>query len=111
MDVRIGAGLQELDLWLRDLIRQRLASAQGRPFRYWDDVAARMVDAQAPGVGSQVRRQAGIVRSGDGWPVRLLAQAGRLHLLAEAWTRYDTLPRTPRPTFAGWAAAREIALG
>jgi hypothetical protein len=103
---RIGAGLEELDLWLRDLVRQGLASAQGRPFRYWDEVAARMVDAQAPGVGGQVRRMAGIVRSGDGWPGRLLVQAGRLHLLTQAWARLETLPPETQAdlrTAAGWS--------
>ena len=103
---RIGAGLEELDLWLRDLVRGGLASAQGRPFRYWDEMAARMVDAQAPGVGGQVRRMAGIVRSGDGWPGRLLLQAGRLHLLAESWSRFDTLPpgtQADLRTVTGWS--------
>ena len=110
---RIGAGLEELDLWLRDLVRAGLASAQTRPFRYWDEMAARMVDAQAPGVGGQVRRMAGIVRSGDGWPGRLLLQAGRLHLLAEAWSRFDTLPdRTTADlrTVAGWSWTSEEVL-
>lgn len=110
---RIGAGLEELDLWLRDLVRQGLASAQGRPFRYWDEVAARMVDAQAPGVGSQVRRMAGIVRSGEGWPGRLLFQAGRLHLLAKAWARYDSLPPETQAdlrTVAGWSWTSEEVL-
>jgi hypothetical protein len=110
---RIGAGLQELDLWLRDLVRQGLASAQGRPFGYWDDVAARMVDAQAPGAGSQVRRMAGIVRSGDGWPGRLVAAAGRLHLLAEAWSRLDALPPETQAdlrTAVGWSWTSEEVL-
>ena len=111
---RIGAGLEELDLWLRDLVRHGLASAQGRPFHYWDDVAARMVDAQAPGVGSQVRRMASIVRSGDGWPGRLLAHAGRLHLLAEAWSRFDTLPAETQAdlrTAVGWSWTSEEVRG
>jgi len=110
---RIGAGLEELDLWLRDLVRQGLASAQSRPFSYWDDVAARMVDAQAPGAGSQVRRMAGIVRSGDGWPGRLLVQAGRLHLLAQAWLRFDDLPpalQADLRTVAGWSWTGEEVL-
>lgn len=110
---RIGAGLEELDRWLRDLVRQGLASAQNRPFHYWDDVAARMVDAQAPGVGSQVRRMAWIVRSGDGWPGRLLAHAGRLHLLAEAWSRFDTLPAETQAdlrTAVGWSWTGEEVL-
>ena len=111
---RIGAGLEELDLWLRDLVRHGLASAQGRPFQYWDDVAARMVDAQAPGVGSQVRRMASIVRSGDGWPGRLLAHAGRLHLLVEAWSRFETLPPETQAdlrTAVGWSWTSEEVLG
>ena len=110
---RIAAGLEELDLWLRDLVRQGLASAQSRPFRYWDDVAARMVDAQAPGVGSQVRRMAGIVRSGEGWPSRLLVQAGRLHLLVEAWRRLDSLPAETQAdlrTAVGWSWPSEEVL-
>jgi hypothetical protein len=111
--VRIGTGLEELDLWLRDLVRAGLASAQTRPFHYWDEVGARMVDAQAPGVGSQVRRMAGIVRSGDGWPGRLLVQAGRLHLLAEAWSRFDTLPPETQGdlrTVTGWSWTSEEVL-
>lgn len=110
---RIAAGLEELELWLRDLVRQGLASAQGRPFRYWDDAAARMVDAQAPGVAGQVRRMAWIVRSGDGWPGRLLVQAGRLHLVAKAWARVDALPAEVRAdlrTAVGWSWSSEEVL-
>ena len=88
---RIGAGLDELDRWLRDLVRQGLGTAQSQPYRFWDTVAARMVDAQAPGVGGQVRRMAGAVH-GEGWPSRLLEQAGRLHLVTTAWPRRETLP-------------------
>ena len=110
---RIAAGLEELDLWLRDLVRHGLASAQTRPFRYWDEVAARMVDAQAPGVGSQVRRMAGTVRGGDGWPGRLLTQAGRLHLLVEAWRRLESLPAETQAdlrTAVGWSWTSEEVL-
>ena len=110
---RMGDGLEELDLWLRDLVRSGLASAQTRPFRYWDEMAARMVDAQAPGVGGQVRRMAGIVRSGDGWPGRLLLQAGRLHLVAKAWSQFDALPPETQAdlrTVAGWSWTSEEVL-
>lgn len=112
---RVAAGMEELDLWLRDLVRQGLAAAQHRPYGWWDEVAARMVDAQAPGAGGQVRRMAGIVRSGDGWPGRLLLHAGRLHLLTRAWARYDTLdPGTAADarTAAGWSwTSQEVLEG
>ncbi|HEV3401783.1 MAG TPA: SWIM zinc finger family protein, partial [Acidimicrobiales bacterium] len=111
---RIGAGLHELDRWLRDLVRQGLGAAQAQPYRYWDTMAARMVDAQAPGVGGQVRRMAGAVH-GDGWPGRLLEQAGRLHLLTTAWPRRESLPPETHAdlrTVVGWPVpADEVLAG
>lgn len=99
------AGLTELDRWLRDLVRQGLAAAQAQPYRYWDTVAARMVDAQAPGAGGKVRRMSGAVRGDSEWPGRLLDQAARLHLLISGWRRRDELDdelRAELRTQLGW---------
>lgn len=57
-----------------------------------DAIAARMVDAQAPGVAGVLRGLSLVPGSGDGWPARLLADYARLHLLARAYERLDTLP-------------------
>ncbi|HEX5889724.1 MAG TPA: SWIM zinc finger family protein, partial [Pyrinomonadaceae bacterium] len=46
---KVVAGLKELELWLRDLLRHGLAAAQTRPIDYWEQMAARLIDAQAPG--------------------------------------------------------------
>ena len=89
---KVDAGMAELALWLRDLVRAGLAAAPSRPASYWDGMAARLVDAQAPGAGRQVRRLGAIPTSGDGWPERLLARVARLHLLVEAYGRLDRLP-------------------
>jgi len=88
---RIDAGVAELDRWLRDLIRGGLAEAQARPLRAWDETAARLVDAQAPGLAGRVRRLGSLAHSGTGWPDRVLAEAGRLHLATTAWHRRDAL--------------------
>ena len=52
---KISAGLDELERWLHDLVRRGLASIQAEPPRFWDSVAARLVDAQAPGLARLVR--------------------------------------------------------
>ena len=108
---RISAGVQELDRWLRDLVRQGLAAAQARPMRFWDDAAARLVDAQAPGLGSRVRALGSTAHSGrPDWPARLLAQLGRLHLAAGAWPRADALPAELRASLRdvlGWPLPSE----
>jgi hypothetical protein len=110
---RISAGLAELDQWLQDLVRAGFATAQARPASSWADMAARLVDAQAPGAAGLVRQLGGTMRSGGGWEERALAQAGRLHLLASAWAR---LPDLDEPTRAavrarvGWPVPAEDVL-
>lgn len=110
---RIAVGMAELERWLSDLVASGLAQAQGRPFSYWDAMAARLVDAQAPAAATQVRRLAGVVRSGDGWPGRLLASVSRLHLMASGWSRYERLPEAQKAdlrTAAGWPWPSEQVL-
>jgi hypothetical protein len=44
-------------------------------------MAARMVDAQAPGLAARVRELGAVASSGSGWPERLLSECALLHLL------------------------------
>jgi hypothetical protein len=89
---RVGSGLDELELWLRDQVRTGLSAAAGAGYRHTEAVAARMVDAQAPGVAGALRRISVIPATGEGWPARLLTEYGQLHLLARAYAQVDTLP-------------------
>jgi SWIM zinc finger len=88
---RVAAGLAELDLWLRDQVRAGLSATSGG-YRHAEQVAARMVDAQASGVAGTLRSLGGISGTGPGWPGRLLAAYARLHLLIRAFGQIDTLP-------------------
>ncbi|MFI0418488.1 SWIM zinc finger family protein [Spongiactinospora sp. 9N601] len=83
---RVTAGLSELERWLADQIRQGIAGTRTSGFGHWDDVAKRLVDAQAPGVASAVGRLAPVL-SGDDWPGRLVEEYALLHLLAVAHRR------------------------
>lgn len=89
---KVAAGLDELERWLEDIIRRGLAEVQTQPASFWDGIASRMVDAQAPGLARLVREASGIAAGGDGWPARLLDRLGRMHLLIEGYRRLDTLP-------------------
>jgi hypothetical protein len=85
---RVGAGLQELDRWLTDQVRQGLAGASRAGYGHWDTMAARLVDAQAPAVASAVRRLA----SAAGSPDRLLSELGLIRLLVSGHQRGTELP-------------------
>ncbi|MEM6400237.1 MAG: SWIM zinc finger family protein [Cyanobacteria bacterium P01_D01_bin.116] len=88
---KVTGGMQDLEVWLRDLVGNGLAAAQERPYSFWDDAAARLVDAQASGVARLVREMGSICHSGVGWQERLLSQLGRVYLLIEAFKRLESL--------------------
>jgi len=108
-------GLTDLSTWMGDLVTQGLAAARGRPYSWWDEVAARLVDAQLPGLAERVREMGGLVHRRADRPDRLLAEVARWHLAARAWERRDAL--TPDQlgdlrAYLGWAfAADEIRDG
>ncbi|MGP3985545.1 SWIM zinc finger family protein [Streptomyces sp. 3N207] len=89
---RITAGAEELEQRLADLLRGGLAGAERTGYAPWEEMAARMVDAQAPGLATRIRELGAIPGSGAGWPERLLAECALLHLLARGWIRADELP-------------------
>jgi hypothetical protein len=93
---RVAAGLEELELWMADLVRQGLASARTKPAAFWEGMAARLVDAQAPGAARLVRELGRTAIGGAGWDGRMLEGLGRLRLLAQAWRRIDALPPAVR---------------
>lgn len=107
---RVAAGLAELELWLRDLIRRGLADAQARPPKYWEQMAARLVDAQAPGAARRVRELSSTTTSVEGWAEAMLTRLGQLHLLAEAFKRLEALPEPVQADVracAGWTVKEE----
>jgi hypothetical protein len=89
---RITAGTTELEQRLADLLRGGLAGAEQAGYGMWEETAARMVDAQAPGLAARVRELGAIPSSGPGWPVRLLEECALLHLLDQGWLRRERLP-------------------
>ncbi|OUC97948.1 SWIM zinc finger family protein [Streptosporangium minutum] len=100
---RVAAGLSELERWLADQIRQGIAGS--RRHDHWDDLARRLIDAQAPGVASSVSRLNAVLATDD-WPARLLGEYALLHLLAVAHRR---LPEVVRAAEAGADARPEAA--
>lgn len=88
---RVSAGLDDLDLWLRDQIRGGLAGLERAGYPHFERVAARLVDAQAPGVAGMLRAIPAELAA-ESWPERVLERLAALHLLIEAHRRLDRLP-------------------
>ena len=89
---RVADGLEEMEQWIKDIVRTGLSHCQSQPPSFWDNKAARLVDAQAAGVARRVENLASIVRSGPGWHEKVLEEISLLHLLRTAYQRRDTSP-------------------
>jgi hypothetical protein len=87
---RIAGGLEELDRWLDDQVRAGVAGLTTAGYGPFDALAARLVDAQAPGTAALVRRLAGAAVSGS--VERLITELGLLRLLVRGYQRLDALP-------------------
>jgi hypothetical protein len=111
---RVRSGLSEFERWLHDLIRQGFAQARERPYRFWDEAAERLVDAQAPALAGRVQAMGGIAAAGgSGWADALLEEAGLAHLLLAAYRRLDDLPEQVRADvrgLIGWTVPRDEVL-
>ncbi|WP_436497386.1 SWIM zinc finger family protein [Actinokineospora sp. HUAS TT18] len=88
---RVAGGVAELLGWLDDQVTTGLAALDQSPDVLYG-VAARMVDAQAGGLATALRRAAVMPGRGRDWPSRLLEELALLRALAKAYERVDELP-------------------
>lgn len=112
-ETRMRDGVASCRVWLEDLVRRGLAAAQVEDAANWERTAARMVDAQAPGLAGLIRRIPELIASGAGWDSRTLDLLGRLHLLLCAADRLAELPSDLAGdvrTALGWTQSKEEVL-
>lgn len=112
-EARVAAGMQELERWLLDQVRDGLAGAARAGYAHWDGMAARLVDAQAPGAAGMVRRMGLVLASGPEWPGRLLERYAQTWLLTRGYARVGTVEPSLAATLrsrVGFSTAREEVL-
>ncbi|MEM9546714.1 MAG: SWIM zinc finger family protein [Bacteroidota bacterium] len=87
------AGVSELKLWLKDLVRIGLLELPNRPSAYFDTMIERMVDCKAPGLGGWVRALKNLpYREQQIWQDRALDILAKLFLLIKAAEHLDQYP-------------------
>jgi hypothetical protein len=110
---RIEGGLAQLESWLADMIAQGLAVARTQPPQFWSQMAARLVDAQAPGLARRVYALSQLAVLREDWQSQLLAAMARVQLLIDAYRRIEKLSPALAAevrTQVGWTQPQETLL-
>jgi hypothetical protein len=103
---RIAQAAADLQRWLADLLDRGLGSMNSNHRGDVEAMAARMVDAQAPGLAARLRELALEIGNGEQWIARALAQMGLLQLACEGIAGREALSpelRAEIDAVAGWS--------
>lgn len=110
---KMATGAAELQPWLLDQLARGLGSLGPQSRSSWETMAARLVDAKAPGLGQRLLNAAAGLLQGANWPEKTLRQLGLLQLACEAVARRDALgeaAQTDLRIMLGWPLDKEAVL-
>lgn len=110
---KVESGLNDFSLWLQDRIRQGFSGLDAQSYQFWEKQAARLTDAQAPGLARLLRSCAGIPNSGEGWQSRLIEQLSFMHTIVEGFQNINELPENVQQDVRaaiGFAVSQEDVL-
>lgn len=108
---KVEAGIETLELFLEDCLRQGTSTLQNKPFAYWQERAARLVDAQAPGLAKRVLNLSNI--KNQDYHSQFLSRAASIFMLTRAFKNYTKLPPTMQEDILsaiGFTASQEELL-
>jgi len=103
-------GMDDFARWLTDLARSGTAAARHQSYAWWDGTAARLVDAQLPGLADDVRSVGGAVSGRPDWAERLLVALGRWWTATRAWPGRESLDEArlgDLRAYLGWSTSTE----
>jgi len=90
--LQMEAGLDDMEIWLTDTIRQGLASTERQGYDFWHDISARMVDAKLGGLGKKIEAMQLLQGGNINWVDKMLSQMTDLYLVAKGFKNLGKLP-------------------
>jgi hypothetical protein len=88
---KVADGIEELLTWIKDIVRNGIINIPEKGYQYWDGMAKRMVDAQAPGLAGMVRGLANIDYFKEGWQTNFLDALLNIYLIVKGYQNKDLL--------------------
>ncbi len=86
---KVSEGIEDLRLWISDIIRNGIISMPEKGAAWFEHMAKRMVDAQAPGLANWIRNLSDTPFYSEGWQSGFMDQLLQLYLLIEGYRNSD----------------------
>jgi hypothetical protein len=83
--LKVQEGIDELQVWIKDIIRNGLLAIPEKSSSYWENMAKRMVDAQAPGLERMVQNLSSTDFYTENWQSNFLDQLLRIYMVIKGF--------------------------
>ena len=92
--LKVSEGVEDLRLWLKDMLRVGFVSIPEKNYDYWNRTATRLIDAQARGLASLVKDigKINFYQKAEVWQKELIEKTSSLYALLDAFKNLDRLP-------------------
>jgi len=88
---KVNAGVQELLVWIKDIVRNGILSMPEKGAAYWDNMARRMVDSQAAGLAAMIKKLGATAFWNEGWQSSFMDQLLHLYLVAGSYPHISSI--------------------
>jgi hypothetical protein len=88
---KVEDGIEELRLWLKDIVRNGILGMADKGFAWFENMARRMVDAQAGGLATMVRNLGDTNFYAEGWQSRFMDQLLSIYMVIEGYKNSKSL--------------------
>lgn len=82
---KVEDGIEELRTWIKDIVRNGILSMPDKGAGWFENMAKRMVDAQAPGLANMVRSLGDTNFYAEGWQGNFTDQLISIYLVTEGY--------------------------
>jgi len=84
---KVSDGIADLLMWIKDIVRNGILTIPEKNAAFWDNMARRMIDAQAGGLAAMVRALGATNFWQEGWQSAFMDQLLQLYMVAEGYQR------------------------
>lgn len=112
-ELKVDSGIEELQLWLKDVVRNGIMNVPQNLYSFTANIASRMVDAQAGGLAAELRSIENINFYAEGWEKQLLKKLSRMYAITELYKQRAQLNsdwQAEINALVGWSVSKEEVL-